>query len=209
MENNNNENINDNFDYPENYEEIANLALLNFEKNSKIDLNKLIKKRIDSEEITLGENNNKKENNDIENKKNEWEEFESDDENEEEIIEYNKYQAFEDEIEDKNLNEEVNIKNDEINIKEKNEKIENKNVYSKIKSIEREDDDNNIKNSQNIKEEKDYFQIKKIEKIERKKLSNKEIKDKISKIAYNTPKWALNLTDQDFIKAVQKLINKK
>ena len=208
MENNNNENINDNFDYPENYEEIANLALLNFEKNSKIDLNKLIKKRIDSEEITLGENNNKKENNDIENKKNEWEEFESDDENEEEIIEYNKYQAFEDEIEDKNLNEEVNIKNDEINIKEKNEKIENKNVYSKIESIEREDD-NNIKNSQNIKEEKDYFQIKKIEKIERKKLSNKEIKDKISKIAYNTPKWALNLTDQDFIKAVQKLINKK
>ena len=172
MENNNNENINDNFDYPENYEEIANLALLNFEKNSKIDLNKLIKKRIDSEEITLGENNNKKENNDIENKKNEWEEFESDDEKEEEIIEYNKYQAFEDEIEDKNLNEEVNIKNDEINIKEKNEKIENKNVYSKIKSIEREDDDNNIKNSQNIKEEKDYFQIKKIEKIERKKLRN-------------------------------------
>ena len=41
------------------------------------------------------------------------------------------------------------------------------------------------------------------------KLNNKEIKEKISKIKYTPPNWAINMNDEDFIKNVQKFINKK
>ena len=126
MENNNYVNKDEIFEFPDNYEEIANLALLNFEKDNKIDLNKLIKIGIASEEINIKQNddintNNENgnedanEKNDLKNKKSEWEDFDSDDnnENDEEINKYNCYQAFEDEMEEE-VNEE---KNNDKNVK--------------------------------------------------------------------------------------------
>ena len=53
MENSNNENIDEIFEFPENYEEIANQALFNFEKNCKFDLNKLIQKGINIEKTNI------------------------------------------------------------------------------------------------------------------------------------------------------------
>ena len=225
MEKNNYDYRDEIIEYPENYEEIANLALLNFEKNCKFDLNKLIKKGLNSEEININEKDNIENNNNniLENKKDEWEDYSSDneDENEEEQNnKFNNYQAFEDENE-----EEDKIEDDSNNQSRKvdkiNEKIkdnENKFLYSKIESFQKKEDINNINNNDIEKEEKNNIKdnnnmikinLKEKNKNKTQKLNNKEIKEKISKIKYTPPNWAINMKDEDFIKNVQKFINKK
>ena len=217
MENYNNVNKDEIIEFPENYEEIANLALLNFEKDNKIDLNKLIKIGITSEEINIKQSYTNNENyvvnekNDLQNKKSEWEDFDSDDnnENDEEINNYNCYQAFEDEMEQE-VNEE---KNNEKNVKIE-ESINNDNKFSDIKLIknEKEKAEEEYKNKNNaIDEKKDDKKYKLNENKKPKKLNldNKGIRDMISKINYPAPKWAAQMTDEEFIKTVHNFISKK
>jgi hypothetical protein len=217
MENNNYVNKDEIFEFPENYEEIANLALLNFEKDNKIDLNKLIKIGITSEEVNIKQNNTVDENNvvneknDLQNKKSEWEDFDSDDnnENDEEINKYNCYQAFEDEMEQE-VNEE---KNNEKNVKIE-ESINNDNKFSDIKLIksEKEKAEEEYKNKNNEIDKKNVDKKCKLNENKKPKklnLDNKGIRDMVSKINYPAPKWAANMTDEEFIKTVHNFISKK
>ena len=222
MENNNYVNKDEIFEFPDNYEEIANLALLNFEKDNKIDLNKLIKIGIASEEINIKQNddintNNENgnedanEKNDLNNKKSEWEDFDSDDnnENDEEINKYNCYQAFEDEMEEE-VNEE---KNNDKNVKIE-EGTNNGYKFSDIKLIksEKEKAEEEYKNKNNEIDKKNVDKKCKLNENKKPKklnLDNKGIRDMVSKINYPAPKWAANMTDEEFIKTVHNFISKK
>ena len=97
MEINNNINKDELIEFPDNFEEIANLALLNFEKTSKIDLNKLVQIGLEKEKKIINEFNIKKDENNE--KPENFEDFGDDDDNDdnEENQNYNKYQKFEDE----------------------------------------------------------------------------------------------------------------
>ena len=63
-----------------------------------------------------------------------------------------------------------------------------------------------IKNEELLNDKKVNLQEKKIIK---KKLSNEELKNLISKIEYTPPDWAKNLSDQEFINKVKLFINNK
>ena len=213
MENSNNENIDEIFEFPDNYEEIANQALFNFEKNCKFDLNKLIQKGINIDKTNINENSIEK--NNLGNKKDEWEDFESD-ENEENEIKNNNYQVFEDENEEYEIDGPLKI--NQIKEFDSNENTKNKILYSKIeinKKKEKEEDDmknknNDIKeiNIKNKEKEKENIKIKEGNINKNKKLNNKEMKDLISKINFDPPNWAINMKDEEFIKKAQKYISK-
>ena len=220
MENNNYNYRDEIIEFPENYEEIANLALLNFEKNCKLDLNNLIKKGLNSEEIITNEINDKKDDNNIDNnidnKKDEWADFDSDDDDndkkdiEEQNNKFNNYQTFEDEEEEnKNENEnEDNIKcHNNTKIDENDKQIENNNIYSKIENHHIDDvDDKNIKKQKIVDENIIKLNIKEKNKNKTYKIDNKEIKEKMSKIKYTTPNWAINMNDEHFIKKVKNVL---
>ena len=79
MEINNNIYKDELIEFPDNFEEIANLALLNFEKTSKIDLNKLVQIGLEKEKKIINEFNIKKDEN-YEKQEN-FEDFGDDDDN--------------------------------------------------------------------------------------------------------------------------------
>lgn len=211
MEKNSNDEM---FEFPENYEDIANQALLNFEKNCKFDLNQLIQKglKLGNDDTNIKENII--ENNTFKNKTYEWEDFESD-ENEENKIENNNYQAFEDEKEEYEIYDQ--IKNKQINEDYKEKNLENNITYSKIEINKKKEEDNSIYNKtqdkkneidKNIKEKlKENDKIKENNFNKKQKLKNKEMKDLISKINFSPPNWAINLNDEDFIEKAKKYIN--
>ena len=205
MEIKNNINKDEFIEYPDNYEEIANLALFNFEKNNIIDLNKLVKIGLDDEPKNFNEINlNKRENNNIEHMNN-YEDYENKEEEEEQEQEQenennNNYQKFEDEeiIEKEGDNEIININNNNLNKIEKN----NKEIKPELKL--NNDPEEKINSNMNNKNKQDSL-FDKIS-IKKKKLSNEEMKNLISKIKYTPPDWAKGLTDQDFIKKVKLFI---
>ena len=193
-------------EFPDNYEEIANLALLNFEKENKIDLNKLIKKGIEKEQKNINENNY------IEDKasknEDEWEDFGSDEE-EEKNINVNNYQKFEDVdcLDEEKENNEINKINDENkesdiidNHIKKNVEIMNNNKDVKIN---KNNDEKVIENNEGKISSNNNDNFKK------KKLSNDIIREMISKIEYTPPNWARNMDDQEFINKVKLYINNK
>ena len=192
MEINNNDIRDEIIKFPSNFEEIANQELLKLEKNNKIDLNKLIKQSLEHDKNIINENNQDKNNND-----NEWEDFESD---EEENIDNNNYQKFEDDEcpEDKNekqneIFESNNDKNDNIEEKHINNINYNDNIFSNIK----------LANKREQISEKNFNAQEKNSKTNKKKLSNEEMKKMLLKIDYTPPNWARNLSDQEFINKIQ------
>ena len=189
MEFNNNYNKDEIIEFPDNYEEIANLALLNFEQTTKIDLNKLIKKGLEQEQSNINENNNI--DNTLSKNEEEWGDDESGDENNN----LNSYQKFEDDDYSDKEGEENIIKEISNNI-QKN--IINDN--NKDKEINKIMDKNSRKEIIN-----ENIQIKplKVNNKLNKKLSNEEMKKLVSKIEYTPPNWARNLTDQEFINKVK------
>ena len=80
MEFNNNDIKDDILEFPNNYEEITNLELLNMEKNIKFDLNKLLNKGIEPPNNNINENIKIEEK--LSNNDDEWKDFESDEEEE-------------------------------------------------------------------------------------------------------------------------------
>ena len=204
MEFNNNDIKDDILEFPNNYEEIANLELLNMEKNIKFDLNKLLYKGIESQNNKINDNNKMEEK--VPNNDNEWKDFESDEE--EENNNYNKYQKFEDD----NPEEEKGKENEEINNdkKDKDEDIlKENNIYSNIK-LEKNENDNIIfsQKTKNVKinNDKQNNVSKDNDSIKKKKLSKDQMKKMISKIEYTPPNWAKDLNDKEFINKVQLFI---
>ena len=186
-------------EFPDNYEEISNLALLNFEKENKIDLNKLIEKGIEKEQKNINENNY------IEDKvsKNEDEcgDFGSD-EDEEKNINANNYQKFEDDDYSEG-EKENNETNKVINENKESEIIDNhidKNaeiIQNKDNGIFKNNDEKSIKNN------KEKISSNNNDKFQKKKLSNDKIREMISKIEYTPPNWARNMNEQEFINKVK------
>ena len=121
MEFNNNYNKDEIIEFPDNYEEIANLALLNFEQTSKIDLNKLIKTGLEQEQSNINENNNL----------NSYQKFEDDDysdkEGEENIIKEISNNIQKNIINDNNKDKEIN----KIMDKNSRKEIINENIQIK------------------------------------------------------------------------------
>ena len=139
MEINKNFNNDEIIEFPDNYEEIANLALLNFEKENKIDLNKLIEKGIEKEQKNINENNFQEDK--VNKSEDEWGEFESDEE--EKNVNANNYQKFEDDdcTQEEKENNEINTdKNRALDILDNNI-----NICTEIKSIGIYDNHNKIK----------------------------------------------------------------
>ena len=201
MEIKNNDIKDDILEFPDNFEELVNLQLLNLEKYNKIDLNKLLKIGIEQEENHI--NGNDKIENISSEKEDDWKDFESDDEGENS---HNKYQRFEDdeflekEEDKKIINENNNDNNKEKNIENNEQNFSNININ---KSKEQEIDKNTGKNDieqQNFSKEK-YI-------LKNKKLTNEQMKKMISKIDYTPPNWARNMNDKEFINKVKLYINK-
>ena len=205
MEINNNINKDELIEFPENFEEIANLALLNFEKTSKIDLNKLVQIGLEKEKKIINEFNIKKDEN--YEKQEDFEDFGDDDDNDdnEENQNYNKYQRFEDE---EFLENEEHDKLNEKPNNNKKEEIINNNIFNIniVENLNEKEKKDCIKNEELLNDKKVNLQEKKIIK---KKLSNEELKNLISKIEYTPPDWAKNLSDQEFINKVKLFINNK
>ena len=205
MEINNNINKDELIEFPENFEDIANLALLNFEKTSKIDLNKLVQIGLEKEKKIINEFNIKKDEN-YEKQEN-FEDFGDDDDNDdnEENQNYNKYQRFEDE---EFLENEEHDKLNEKPNNNKKEEIINNNIFNIniVENLNEKEKKDCIKNEELLNDKKVNLQEKKIIK---KKLSNEELKNLISKIEYTPPDWAKNLSDQEFINKVKLFINNK
>ena len=205
MEINNNINKDELIEFPDNFEDIANLALLNFEKTSKIDLNKLIQIGLEKEKKIINEFNIKKDEN-YEKQEN-FEDFGDDDDNDdnEENQNYNKYQRFEDE---EFLENEEHDKLNEKPNNNKKEEIINNNIFNIniVENLNEKEKKDCIKNEELLNDKKVNLQEKKIIK---KKLSNEELKNLISKIEYTPPDWAKNLSDQEFINKVKLFINNK
>ena len=205
MEINNNINKDELIEFPDNFEEIANLALLNFEKTSKIDLNKLVQIGLEKEKKIINEFNIKKDEN-YEKQEN-FEDFGDDDDNDdnEENQNYNKYQRFEDE---EFLENEEHDKLNEKPNNNKKEEIINNNIFNIniVENLNEKEKKDCIKNEELLNDKKVNLQEKKIIK---KKLSNEELKNLISKIEYTPPDWAKNLSDQEFINKVKLFINNK
>ena len=205
MEINNNINKDELIEFPDNFEEIANLALLNFEKTSKIDLNKLVQIGLEKEKKIINEFNIKKDEN-YEKQEN-FEDFGDDDDNDdnEENQNYNKYQRFEDE---EFLENEEHDKLNEKPNNNKKEEIINNNIFNIniVENLNEKEKKDCIKNEELLNGKKVNLQEKKIIK---KKLSNEELKNLISKIEYTPPDWAKNLSDQEFINKVKLFINNK
>ena len=193
MEINNIINKDEILEFPDNYEEIANLALLNFEKTRKLDLNQLIKKGTEKNKKFINENKKLEEK---ESKNDEWKDFESDEGEKNLNI---KYQKFEDEDcfeKEDVLNKITEIKPENIveyvkydkMIKEKKKIIENKEYII-------EKNNNNEKKIINNQQESSNENNR----LKKQRLSDEQIKKMISKINYVPPDWARNLNDQEFI----------
>ena len=194
-------------EFPDNYEEIANLALLNFEKENKIDLNKLIKKGIEKEQKNINEYNyteDKVSKNEVE-----WEDFGSDEEEEQEKnINVNNYQKFEDDdcLDEEKENNETNKIIDENKETDSIDNHINKNVEimnNKDVEINKNNDEKGIENNEGKISSYNNDNFKK------KKLPNDKIREMISKIEYTPPNWARNMDDQEFINKVKLYINNK
>ena len=201
MEINKNFNNDEIIEFPDNYEEIANLALLNFEKENKIDLNKLIEKGIEKKQKSINENNFQEDK--VNKSEDEWGEFESDEE--EKNVNANNYQKFEDDdcTQEEKENNEINTdKNKASDIIDNNI-----NICTEIKSIgngvNKNIDEKCVKNNQ------EKISSNNIDKFKKKKLSNDKIREMISKIEYTPPNWARNMNDQEFINKVKLYINNK
>ena len=187
-------------EFLDNYEEIANLALLNFEKENNIDLNKLIKKGIEKEQKNINENNYIEDK--VSKNEDEWEDFGSDAEEEEKNINVNNYQKFEDDdcLDEEKENNETNKIIDENkesdiidnHIKKNVEIMNNKDV-----KINKNNDEKVIENNEGKISSNNNDNFKK------KKLSNDKIREIISKIEYTPPIWARNMDDQEFINKVK------
>ena len=178
-------------EFPINYEEIANLALLNFERSNKENLNKLIKKDIKEEQNNINENFKKE--GEINDNEANFCDCESDEEDEKNINA--NYQKFEDE-------ECFNEEDQKYEIKKNNEEIiYNKNIiFEDIGLIkDKEDKNDEINDEKNIKNNNEIKFLKEKNKFKKKKLSNEEIKKMISKIEFTPPNWGRNLSDKEFI----------
>ena len=189
-------------EFPDNYEEIANLALLNFERSNKEYLNKLIMKDIEKNQNNINENN--KNEDEANNNEEDWGDYDGDEEGEKNIN--NNYQKFEDD--DSYHEEEQNNKYEINNQKNKEIIFKNNIIIQEIELIKNKDeksdkicDDKNIKNNNEIKI------IKEKDKFKNKKLSNEEMKKMISKINYPPPTWGRNLSDQEFINKIKSFNN--
>ena len=195
MEINNNDIRDEIIEFPSNFEEIANQELLKLEKNNKIDLNKLIKQSLEHDKNIIKENNQDKNNN-----ANEWEDFESD---EEENIDNNNYQKFEDDDCQEDKKEEKNeifeSNNDNIEEKQINKINCNDNIFSNIKSVNKREQilEKNFKVQELSNNKKNNL------KTNKKKLSNEQMKKMLLKIEYTPPEWARNLSDQEFINKIK------
>ena len=202
MELNNNDIKDDILEFPNNYEEIANLALLNMEKNIKFDLNKLLNKGIEYQNNNINENNKIEEK--LPNNDDEWKDFESDEE--EENNSYNKYQKFEDDNPEEEEGKENEVKNNDKKDKD-GDILKEKNIYSNIK-LEKNEGNIFSKKTKNekINDGKQNKVFKDNNSLKKKKLSKDEMKKMISKIEYTPPNWAKNLSDKEFINKVQLFI---
>ena len=180
-------------EYPENYEEIANLALINFEKNCPINLDKLINTESNHNENLINNQKDNNEDNNNYNKNDDWGDFEENEEDEQ----LNSYKEFKDENEDEDEEEMVSY----------NKNVQEDNIYMKCENQTKENCI--IKEEQNNKDnEYDEKKINIETKIKKpiKKLNQKELKEKISQIKFEPPKWAKNLNDKKFIIQAKKLL---
>ena len=159
----------DEFEFPENFEEISNNTLMRLENDYKIFNNDNI-------------NHNTK----IDDKNNEKIEKENND---------NKiqYEVFEDEDE---------------------EEVEEKNIKENISDIKENEEE---KNKNEIKENKDYQNLEKNNMNEKREMESNskhfilqnsdKIKEMISKIKFPPPEWAKNISDDEFINQVKRVLN--
>ena len=161
----------DEFEFPENFEEISNNTLMRLENDYKI-----------------FNNNNINHNTKIDDKNNEKIEKENND---------NKiqYEVFEDEDE---------------------EEVEEKNIKENISDIKENEEE---KNKNEIKENKDYQNLEKNNMNEKREMESNskhfilknsdKIKEMISKIKFPPPEWAKNISDDEFINQVKRTLNNK
>ena len=159
----------DEFEFPENFEEISNNTLMRLENDYKI-----------------FNNNNINHNTKIDDKNNEKIEKENND---------NKiqYEVFEDEDE---------------------EEVEEKNIKENISDIKENEEE---KNKNEIKENKDYQNLEKNNMNEKREMESNskhfilknsdKIKEMISKIKFPPPEWAKNINDDEFINQVKRVLN--
>ncbi len=159
----------DEFEFPENFEEISNNTLMRLENDYKI-----------------FNNNNINHNTKIDDKNNEKIEKENND---------NKiqYEVFEDEDE---------------------EEVEEKNIKENISDIKENEEE---KNKNEIKENKDYQNLEKNNMNEKREMESNskhfilknsdKIKEMISKIKFPPPEWAKNISDDEFINQVKRVLN--
>ena len=159
----------DEFEFPENFEEISNNTLMRLENDYKI-----------------FNNNNINHNTKIDDKNDEKIEKENND---------NKiqYEVFEDEDE---------------------EEVEEKNIKENISDIKENEEE---KNKNEIKENKDYQNLEKNNMNEKREMESNskhfilknsdKIKEMISKIKFPPPEWAKNISDDEFINQVKRVLN--
>ncbi len=159
----------DEFEFPENFEEISNNTLMRLENDYKI-----------------FNNNNINHNTKIDDKNNEKIEKENND---------NKiqYEVFEDEeeveVEEKNIKENISDIKENEEEKNKNEIKENKDYQNLEK--------NNMNEKREMESNSKHFILKNSDKI----------KEMISKIKFPTPEWAKNISDDEFINQVKRVLN--
>ena len=161
----------DEFEFPENFEEISNNTLMRLENDYKIFNNDNI-------------NHNTK----IDDKNNEKIEKEN---NENKI----QYEVFEDEDEEEVEVEEKNIKENISDIKE-NEEEKNKNEIKENKDYQNLEK-NNMNEKREMESNSKHFILKNSDKI----------KEMISKIKFPPPEWAKNISDDEFINQVKRVLN--
>ena len=159
----------DEFEFPENFEEISNNTLMRLENDYKI-----------------FNNNNINHNTKIDDKNNEKIEKENND---------NKiqYEVFEDEeeveVEEKNIKENISDIKENEEEKNKNEIKENKDYQNLEK--------NNMNEKREMESNSKHFILKNSDKI----------KEMISKIKFPPPEWAKNISDDEFINQVKRVLN--
>ena len=159
----------DEFEFPENFEEISNNTLMRLENDYKIFNNDNI-----NHNTKIDDKNNEKiekENND---NKIQYEVFEDEDE---------------EEVEEKNIKENISDIKENEEEKNKNEIKENKDYQNLEK--------NNMNEKREMESNSKHFILKNSDKI----------KEMISKIKFPPPEWAKNISDDEFINQVKRVLN--
>ena len=157
----------DEFEFPENFEEMANNTLMGLENEYKIFNN--INKNQNIKKDYKNDEKNKKEN--YENKR--------------------QYEVFEDEEEIEEKNPKENKSDIQDNEEEKNKKeIKESKIYPDLEK-------KNINEKKEMESNSKHFILKNSDKI----------KEMISKIKFPTPEWAKNISDDEFINQIKRILN--